>query len=127
MIDGLHQVAQHAEDLDRAVEFYRDVLGARLIARFDPPGIAFVELGGVRILLEGGASPATLYFHVADLAAARDDLRSRGVEFEEEPHTIFQDPEGIFGPSGEDEWLAVFRDSEGNLLGLMTRVPSDEA
>ncbi|MEX2279748.1 MAG: VOC family protein [Acidimicrobiia bacterium] len=34
---ALRQVAQRAEDLDRAVTFYRDILGLRLIARFDPP------------------------------------------------------------------------------------------
>lgn len=25
--------------MDRSIEFYRDVLGARFIARFDPPGM----------------------------------------------------------------------------------------
>ncbi len=30
----LHQVAQRAEDLDRAVDFYREVLALRFIARF---------------------------------------------------------------------------------------------
>jgi len=32
------QVAQHVEDLDRAVEFYRETFGGELLARFDPPG-----------------------------------------------------------------------------------------
>jgi catechol 2,3-dioxygenase-like lactoylglutathione lyase family enzyme len=50
-VDGLHQVAQKADDLDASVAFYRDVLGLRLIARFDPPGLAFFELGGSRLLL----------------------------------------------------------------------------
>ncbi len=36
----VHQIAQRAEDLDRAVDFYRDTLGVRFIARFDPPGLA---------------------------------------------------------------------------------------
>ena len=48
----LHQVAQHADDLDRAVAFYTDVLGCELIARFDPPGLAFLRLGDVRLLLD---------------------------------------------------------------------------
>ncbi|MET1003219.1 MAG: VOC family protein, partial [Acidimicrobiia bacterium] len=33
---GLRQVAQGVEDLDRAVAFYRDMLGLSFIARFDP-------------------------------------------------------------------------------------------
>ena len=36
-IGGLHQVALHADDLDRATAFYGDVVGLRLVARFDPP------------------------------------------------------------------------------------------
>ena len=54
-VDGLHQVAQKADDLDESVAFYRDVLGLRLIARFDPPGLAFLDLGGSRLLLEPAA------------------------------------------------------------------------
>ena len=44
-VDGLHQVAQRADDLDASVDFYRDVLGLRLIARFDPPGLAVAVAG----------------------------------------------------------------------------------
>ncbi|MBW3614764.1 MAG: VOC family protein [Actinobacteria bacterium] len=43
----LHQVAQRARDLGPAIEFYRDVLGLRFIARFDPPGLAFFDMAGV--------------------------------------------------------------------------------
>ena len=39
----LHQVAQHADDLDRAVAFYTDELGGELIARFEPPGPGWEE------------------------------------------------------------------------------------
>ena len=53
----VHQVAQRAEDLDRAVEFYRDALGVPLIARFDPPGLAFFDLGNTRLLLNRGSRP----------------------------------------------------------------------
>ena len=35
------QVAQHAEDLDRAAAFYTRLLGAPPAARFDPPGLVF--------------------------------------------------------------------------------------
>ena len=66
-VSGLRQVAQHVEDLDRAVAFYRDVVGLDLIARFDPPGIAFFDLGGTRLLLEPGAPSALLYLGVANI------------------------------------------------------------
>src|SRR3954465_9134635 len=97
---GLTQVAQHVDDLDRAVAFYRDVVGLRLIARFDPPGLAFFDLGPTRLLLEAGASPAPLYLAVDDVASSVEQLRAAGVVIESEPHTIFVDEQGQFGPAG---------------------------
>ena len=120
-VTGLRQVAQRIENLDRAVHVYEEVLGARLIARFDPPGLAFFDLGGVRLLLEAGAPPAMLYLAVADVEAAAAELSARGVVFEGEPHVIFTDDGGLFGPPGGEEWMAFFRDSEGNLVGLSSR------
>ena len=69
-IGGIRQVAQRARDLDRAVGFYRDTLGASLLARFEPPGLAFFDLAGVRLLLEASASSSTLYFAVDDIDAS---------------------------------------------------------
>ena len=59
-ITRLHQVAAFAQDLDEAVGFYRDTLGAEYIVRYGRPGLAFFNLLGVRLLLEKGASKATL-------------------------------------------------------------------
>jgi methylmalonyl-CoA/ethylmalonyl-CoA epimerase len=120
-IDHLRQVAQHVEDLDRAVAFYRDVVGLDFIARFDPPGLAFFHLGTTRLLLEGGAPAALLYLGVEDVAAMTEQLRAAGVAIESEPHIIFVDDAGQFGPAGEGEEMAFFRDSEGNLVGLAGR------
>ncbi len=120
-LSRLHQVAQRATDLDRSVEFYRDRLGARLIARFDPPGLAFFEFEGVRLLLEGAAAPATLYFRVDDIDAAYDQLRARGVEFIREPQPVHRDEDGLFGPPGAEEWMAFFHDPDGNVLAIAAR------
>jgi methylmalonyl-CoA/ethylmalonyl-CoA epimerase len=121
VVSGLRQVAQRVENLDRAVLFYGEVLGARLLARFDPPGFAFFDLGGVRLLLEGTAPPAMLYLEVDDVEGACAALEARGVVFEGEPHVIFTDDGGLFGPPGGEEWMAFFRDSENNLVGLSSR------
>ena len=40
----IHQVSIPSSDIERSVEFYRDRLGAELIAQFDPPGLAFFNL-----------------------------------------------------------------------------------
>jgi methylmalonyl-CoA/ethylmalonyl-CoA epimerase len=118
---GLRQVAQHVDHMDRAIGFYRDTLGLELIARFDPPGIACFDLGGTRLLLESGAPSALLYLAVDDVAAETERLRAAGVVIEAEPHVIHVDETGLFGPRGEAEEVAFFRDSEGNLVALAGR------
>ena len=118
---GLRQVAQGVEDLDRAVAFYRDMLGLSFIARFDPPGLAFFDLGGPRLLLEQGAGTAVIYLEVDDVRDALDALRARGIAVHTEAHVVHCDDAGTFGPPGEDEWLGFVGDTEGNLVGLMSR------
>jgi len=117
----LHQVAQHANDLDRAVAFYAGVLGCEVIARFDPPGLAFLRLGSTRLLLDGGAPSALIYLRVDDVRVVTDKLRAAGVAIESPPHLIHTDDDGIFGPAGWQEWMAFIRDTEGNLVGLASR------
>ena len=121
---GLRQVALPATDVERAVGFYRDVLGLRHVATYGD--LAFFDLDGVRLLVERNESEArsdayVLYLTVDDIDAAWAALRDRGVAFVDEPHLIFPDQAGTFGPAGEEEWMAFFHDSEGNLLALSTR------
>ena len=121
----LHQVAQHADDLDRAVAFYAGVLGCEVIGRFDPPGLAFLRLGPVRLLLEGNAPSALIYLRVDDVRVTADELGAAGVVIESGPHLIHTDADGAFGPAGWQEWMAFIRDSEGNLVGLASRHAPD--
>jgi methylmalonyl-CoA/ethylmalonyl-CoA epimerase len=124
----LIQVAQRVEDLDRATAFYSRLLGTGPLAVFEPPGLAFFALGEgparVRLLLERGAPAAMLYLQVDDVHAAIDRLRGDGVEVDSEPHIIFSHPDDTLGPSGTDEWMAFVRDSEGNLVGLVSHAPT---
>ena len=119
----LHQVAQHADDLDRATDFYSRLLDAGPLARFDPPGLVFFALGSTRLLLERGAPSALLYLRVDDVRRKVAELGDAGVEVHTRPHEIFPDQDGVFGPAGEAEWMAFVKDSDGNLLGLATRYP----
>jgi methylmalonyl-CoA/ethylmalonyl-CoA epimerase len=120
---GLYQVAQHATDLDRAVAFYQDVLGLRLLGKFDPPGIAFFDVGGTRIMLSSeGGHKTVIYLRVDDLQATVADLRARGVTVEHDAHVIFKDTNGQIHPAGTEEWMAFIRDSEDNLVGLVSTV-----
>ena len=122
VLDKLHQVALTATNLDLAVEFYRDILGLKFIARFDPPGLAFFALsGGARLLLSSTASQAHLYFLVDDLSGAVNELKKRGVSFLHPPAMIHRDEAGNFGKKGNEEWMAFFKDPSGNLIGLVEK------
>jgi len=117
----LHQIAAHADDLEATRTFYRDVLGARYLASFEPPGLLFFDFCGTRLLLERNAAPATLYFWVDDIDAAVAEFTERGVEFQSEPHLIHRDDDGVFDNPGTGEWMAFFRDPGGNTLALASR------
>ncbi|MBV9879188.1 MAG: VOC family protein [Gemmatirosa sp.] len=120
MLARIGQIAVVVQDVERAAAFYRDVLGLRLLFTA-PPGLAFFDCGGVRLMLsrpEGAASAAgtsVLYYVVAGIHAAYDTLRERGVQFEDAPHLVAKLPD-------HDLWLVTFRDSEGNLVALMDEV-----
>ncbi len=120
-LDRIHQIAVHARDLDEAVSFYRDLLGARFLEKYDPPGLAFLDFSGVRVLLEKAGPKSTLYFWVEDIDSSHAELKAKGIEFSAEPHLIHQDDTGVFGAPGEGEWMAFFSDPSGNVLALATR------
>jgi predicted enzyme related to lactoylglutathione lyase len=114
------QIAVNIHDLDRAVAFYRDSLGMRLLFQV-PPKMAFFDCGGVRLMLslpeeaEFDHPGSILYYKVDDLQATYQALRDRGVGFLREPHLIARMPD-------HELWMAFFKDSEGNTLALMSEV-----
>lgn len=119
----LVQVAQHADDLDRASAFYTRLLGVTPSATFDPPGLVFFRVGPVRLLLERGAPSALLYVEVPDARDAAEQCRLDGIEVLSKPHVIFRHTDDMLGPAGTDEWMAFIRDSEGNMVGLVSHQP----
>lgn len=125
-LSRLGQVAQPVTDIERAVAFYRDVLGARHQATFNPPGLAFFDVDGVRLMLdaigEARGRGAPLYFRVPDINAACAALEGRGVTIDAAPHLIQRDDAGVFGRPGMETWMAFFKDPDGNILALMSEV-----
>ena len=112
----LAQVAIIVDDLDRAKAFYGGTLG--LPHLFDaPPGLAFFRCGETRLMLSRPEGPAAagsiLYYGVEDVQAACDEMGRKGVVFEEAPRKIAE-------LDGKPVHLAVCRDGEGNLLGLIS-------
>ena len=114
----LVQVAQHADDLDRAAAFYSQLLGVEPSARFDPPGLLFFDLDETRLLLDRNAPTALIYLEVDDVHATIDALRETA-RIVAEPHAIFTHVDDRLGPAGHEEWQAFVEDSEGNTVGLV--------
>jgi methylmalonyl-CoA/ethylmalonyl-CoA epimerase len=114
------QIAINAHDVDRATAFYRDVLG--LPHLFRAGQLSFFDCGGVRLMLDKAEKPefdhpsSIIYFQVGDIQAAHRRIRDAGAKFEDEPHLLTRMPK-------YDLWMTFFRDSEGNLLALMSEVP----
>ena len=127
-IGGLHQVALTTTDINRSSEFYRETLGLEQIAVFDPPGLAFFDVDGVRLSLQqnedAGPPNSVIYFRVSDIDSAVEALQQKSAELEREPELVFKDDQGQFGEAGEEEWMAFFRDPDGNLLALVSRKKS---
>ncbi len=120
---GLAQIGQIAvpvADIDRAIVFYRDILGMRFLFQA-PPGLGFFDCAGVRLMLDApaktlhGNPSSIIYYKVPDLNAAFDTLSARGVSFEADPRLIAKLPEN-------ELWMAFFRDPDENLLALMSEV-----
>ena len=124
-IDRLHQLALTTADLEHSTRFYRDILGLSLITSFEPPGLAFFQVGDLRLSIqkvdEVEAASSVLYFRVQDIVAATQSLKDNAIELEREPELIFRDDQGQFGEAGEEEWMAFFRDPDGHLLALASR------
>jgi methylmalonyl-CoA/ethylmalonyl-CoA epimerase len=120
---SLVQVAQRAEDLERAARFYTQLLGREPSATYDPPGLLFFDLDGIRLLLETRAPSALLYLRVDDIEAEVGRLQALGVEFSGEPHAIFRHDDDTLGPAGTEEWHTFLTDSEGNTVGLVELRP----
>jgi methylmalonyl-CoA/ethylmalonyl-CoA epimerase len=118
-LGAIGQIAITVADLDRAVAFYRDNLGMKLLFQF--PGIGFFDCDGVRLMLSlpeesGERYSSIVYFKVPDIHEAHTALVGRGVAFEGEPHLLARMPD-------HDLWMAFFRDPDRNLLALMSEVP----
>ena len=119
-LSAIGQIAVNAHDLERAEVFYRDKLGMKHLFTV-PPQMAFFDCAGIRLMLSLPEKPefdhpsSILYFNVDDIQQASQTLAGRGVQFEEQPILVAN-------MGSYDLWMASFRDSENNLLALMSQV-----
>lgn len=120
-LSAIGQIAVNAHDLDRAIAFYRDKLGMKHLFTV-PPKMAFFDCDGIRLMLALPEKPefdhpsSIIYFNVDNIQQAHQVLVDRGVHFEEQPVLVAN-------MGSYDLWMAAFRDSENNLLAMMSSVP----
>ena len=120
-LSRIHQIAVVVHDVPRAVAFYRDVLGMKLLFEV-PPTLAFFDCAGVRLMLSQPSAPeydhpgSVLYYAVEDIQAAAGELKARGLVFDREPFIVGKLPNA-------DVWSAFFKDPDQNVVALMSEVP----
>jgi catechol 2,3-dioxygenase-like lactoylglutathione lyase family enzyme len=115
-----------AQDIERAKAWYADKLGLTPVGQ-DPLGGAVYEFtDGTRFLLfQSSGQPSgthtQLALEVDDVDSTFQDLRARGVKFEEYDFPGLKTVNGVatFGEL-KSAWI---KDSEGNLIGVGSRVP----
>lgn len=113
----LFEVILNVEDMDAQARFYRDILGLEVLHPHGAQSFAeefwvTFDTGGCTLALHGGGGrkigedAARIVFRVDDVAAAREELVSRGVELGE----IRSPTPGVLVVDG--------RDPEGNPFHL---------
>ena len=126
--EGLRTIGQihvSVTDIDRAVTFYRDVLGITFLFQVPGQPMAFFDCDGLRLYLgkpetaEFRSNPV-LYFRVDDIDVAHRALTDRGVVFTDAPHAVHRTEDA-------ELWMAAFKDPDGNNLVLMAERPAAEA
>ncbi|MFN2216810.1 MAG: VOC family protein, partial [Anaerolineales bacterium] len=119
-LSTIGQIAIPVNDVDRAIAFYKDILGMKFLFKA-PPGLGFFDCNGVRLLVDAVPEQHIvkysniIYFKVDDIQEAFSQLEDRDLVFEQKPHLVAKMPD-------HELWMAFFRDPDDNLLALMCEV-----
>jgi catechol 2,3-dioxygenase-like lactoylglutathione lyase family enzyme len=117
-----------ARDLQRARRFYAEKLGLNPVEE-RPGGLRYECRSGEFVIFASAGRPSgehtQMALEVKDLQATVNELRGRGVVFEEFDVPGLATVDGIArvdgnypSKGGTGELAAWFRDSEGNLVGI---------
>lgn len=109
------------DDMEKARNFYREVLGLRTSEETEGSMAIHLE-GGNEILVypKKNHQPATftiLNFPVTDVETTVDQLIARGIKFEQYTGELQTDAKGIF--HGGPMRMAWFKDPAGNILAVI--------
>jgi catechol 2,3-dioxygenase-like lactoylglutathione lyase family enzyme len=113
-----------AKDIARAKDFYRDVLGLEPAETMDEENVLYRCGNGTAFLLyetdnAGTAKNTQMGWATDDVEAEAQELRGRGVVFEEYDFPGLKTENGIATTTaGKAAW---FLDTEGNILNIYQR------
>jgi catechol 2,3-dioxygenase-like lactoylglutathione lyase family enzyme len=116
LVNGVDFIILPVEDFDRGAKFYGETLGLEVSKRWGDMPAGEFETGSLTIALmqpdafgqEFSPHPFPVALHVDDFDAAKAELESRGVEFENQLDS------GVC-------WMGFFRDPDGNALMIHHR------
>jgi catechol 2,3-dioxygenase-like lactoylglutathione lyase family enzyme len=99
-------------DLQKAKEFYGDILGIEVSEN---------EMHILTLHLAGGGNViiTILNFEVADVDATVDEFIAKGITFEQYDEPIKTDAKGILRGNGRGPDIAWFKDPAGNILSVL--------
>ena len=121
-IEKIGQIAIPVTDVERAIIFYRDVLGLAFLFQAGP-NLAFFDCGGVRILLDKPEQEGELEKHSSVIYFSVSDIKSSFAEVAEKGAVVVDPPHLIARLADREVWMGFFRDPDKNLLALMSEVP----
>jgi catechol 2,3-dioxygenase-like lactoylglutathione lyase family enzyme len=110
-----------AADMDRAARFYEDKLGFKPMRKL-PGGVMYQGADDTRFVLyptpNAGKAPQTIMgFATDNVEREVKELKGRGVVFEEYDYPTLKTVDSIARREGVSS--AWFKDSEGNILGIV--------
>ncbi len=116
-LKSIDQIGVPVKNIHRAISFYKDLLGLRLL--FNTDTMAFFDCDGIRLLLslpekeQFTIASSVLYFRVDDIITSYKQFKEKGISFTDEPHVVAK-------MGSTETWMAFFNDTEGNTHALMS-------
>ncbi len=132
-IEGLYETHLTVSNLDRSIEFYRDVVGLELAHRIPERNVAFLWIGGRETSMLGlwsiNSSPVQMKLHIAfrstldQVKASLPYLRSKGMTPRNGAGAEIDEP--IVFP-----WMPAasvyFQDPDGHSLEYIAILPGED-
>ena len=118
-LNEIGQISISVTDIDKAVNFYRDILGIPFLFQIsDPQPMAFFNCNGIRLYINQPENPqhsgtSVIYFKVDSTHQTVAKLKTHNIKIESEPHIIHQTDNYTL-------WMAFFKDPDDNLMAVMS-------